>query len=99
MSDIDPLDPLLPMFALQHDFRERFFHALQEIERTLGSDDLDRGEKLDRVGEITFEALDHESIKAWLEQNRPMPWLDEVLDAQVEDLNQRVLDVIPRLLS
>jgi hypothetical protein len=91
MSEIDPLDPLLPAFALQHDFRERFFHALQEIEEVIASDAPD-ADRLARVGEIASEALDHQSIKAWLEANRPLPWIDEVLGDESRQLTQRVLD-------
>ena len=86
MSDdaLDAFDPLLPEFVLQHDFRERFFHALEEIVEVLDADDMTSEQRLVKIGILARGALDHESIKVWLDANRPMPWLDERVGATVE---------------
>lgn len=94
MSDdaIDALDPLLPEFVLQHDFRERFFHALEQIVEVLdGGDD---EHKLARISAIAREALDHESIRLWMDANRPMPWLDDRLGEEAKALTELVIKAL-----
>lgn len=93
MSDdvLDAFDPLLPEFVLQHDFRERFFHALEEIVEVLDADDMTSEQRLVKIGILARGALDHESIKVWLDANRPMPWLDERVGDQAREITEFVL--------
>lgn len=93
MSDdaIDAFDPLLPEFVLQHDFRERFFHALELVVETLDDETMTPEHRLTKIGIIAREALDHESIKVWMDANRPMPWLDDKLGDQAREITEFVL--------
>lgn len=101
MSDdatIDALDPLLIDFTLQHDFRERFFHALQMIVEVIDTDgdEFSVEQRLAKVDLIAREALDHDSISLWMKANRPMPWLDDVIgeDAkQITEMVRKALDL------
>ena len=93
MSDdaIDAFDPLLPEFVLQHDFRERFFHALELIVETLDDESMTTEHRLTKIGIVAREALDHESIKVWMDANRPMPWLDDKVAEQAREITDFVL--------
>lgn len=91
-------DPLLEEFALQHDLRERFFHALEQIQDILRK--LDENPEVSgrdvvlasvAVGEIVDEAISPEALRAWGEQGRPLPWLDERLGDGPERLRRAVL--------
>lgn len=93
-DEIDVLNPLLPAFTIQHDFRERFFHALQTILQKIDSGDGSAEDLLDTVRTIAFEALDHGSIQLWMDSGRPLPWLDEVLGEENDRLRTEVLKAL-----
>jgi|JI9StandDraft_1071089.scaffolds.fasta_scaffold11251_3 hypothetical protein len=87
---IDVLDPMLVGFTIQHDFRERFLHALQEISEMIkGNSTMET--KLAVIDSITTEALDPDSIQRWMDANRPLPWLDAVLGDDSRRLTEDVL--------
>jgi hypothetical protein len=92
--EIDALDPLIPMLAIQHDFRERFFHALTEIVDVIESEGGSGRVALMKVASIARDALDHEKIQEWMANNRPMPWLDEIVGADGERLTVSMLDLL-----
>lgn len=90
---IDPMDPLLSGFALQHDLRERFLHALEEI-LAVRVEGRHYRSALDKCREIARDALSEESILLWHQANRPLPWLDEQIGDRAESLRSQVTSAI-----
>lgn len=102
LVDDDPViaidDPLLVAFALQHDLRERFLHALEEIVATGQQLDAnpeftprDLALSYNKIIEIATKATDEGFIKLWEDEGRPLPWLDERLGSEPEKLRQAVM--------
>lgn len=103
---IDPTDPIMAHFAIQHDLRERFHHALTEIidavsawSRSETSDDPDveiaRSLALiEQMTTIATEAVAPDRIREWFEDDRPLPWLDEQLGSLPDDLSRVVAKMI-----
>lgn len=89
-------DPLLTMFAMQHDLRERFAHTLLGVQEILhGITDIDKvHEAVIEIEALVDEALDPMAISVWVDDGRPMPWLDEALGDGPEQIRQTVLKLI-----
>lgn len=95
---IDVLDPMLDGFAIQHDFRERFLHALQEVAEMIASDST-METKLQVIDTIVTEALDPKAIQRWVDDNRPLPWLDALVGDDSRQLTEDVLRSLGMLNS
>lgn len=87
---LDPEDPLLEHFALQHDYRERYQHALEEI-LALDMGDPQVHIKMRQVAE---DALDATKIAEWLAANRPLPWIDDSLNPVAAKIREEVLAML-----
>lgn len=85
---IDPMDPLLSAFTWQHDLRERFLRALEQIIAV----DQTSSDAAAQCRHIAEEAIDDDKIREWDEAKRPIPWLDEVVGEQAEKLRQGVIE-------
>lgn len=91
---IDPTDPLLEHFAFQHDFRERYQHALEEILK-VNATPLISWETAGRLMiKLAAEALDIEEIRKWQEAGRPLPWIDETINPVAERVRDDVLKML-----
>lgn len=88
---IDPTDPLVEHFAFQHDFRERYQHALEEICKV----DMSQGNAHVLMRTIAEEALDLDKIREWQKQGRPLPWMD----AEINPLAERIRDEVLQMLG
>lgn len=90
-------DPLLVAFALQHDFRERFLNALQEI---MAVEVQGRSYKTawEAVRKIAAEAMDEDSIMAWMDSGRPLPGLDAEFGEVPRQLTDEVNQVLGKLV-
>lgn len=94
-------DPLLTAFTMQHDLRERFLHALEQVQAVLRSFDPEiaadaetMSAALTNIEEIVDEALDQQAIQGWMDNGRPLPWLDERLGEGPERVRDAVLKMI-----
>lgn len=76
MSLIDPLDPIMPLLALQYDLRERFLEALEAIV-AVEVDGREYKAALLRCKQIASEAMDDEAIMEWEKKGRPLPGVEE----------------------
>lgn len=86
---VDPTDPLVFHFALQHDLRERFLHAIEE-----SIEALEMGEHESALL-LLREAVDRRRITEWIEADRPLPWIDTYLaepTQQVNEVIQRIFE-------
>lgn len=89
-------NPLLPGYALQHDLRERFLHALVEIINVEPEPRAYRAAFL-KCQEIARGAVDVDSITEWVANGRPLPWLDEVLGEAAKELTDAVVALSPSI--
>lgn len=90
-------DPLLLPFSLQHDFRERFFNALQEIV-ALKVEGRSYKAAFEKALAIATEALDEDSIMAWMDAGRPLPGIDAEFGEVPRHLNDEVSKVLDRMV-
>jgi hypothetical protein len=91
--EIDVENPMLPAFAMQHDLRERYLHALEEI-----IDCLSHAGTAEEALTIAKVAVDPKLIEAWSREGRPLPWLDEIFGEDPDELTRQVLSSINRPL-
>lgn len=87
---IDPTDPLVEHFAFQHDFRERYQHALEEICKV----DMAQGNAHVLMRTIATDALDVDKIREWQAEGRPLPWIDETINPLAERIRDEVLNML-----
>lgn len=101
MSDV-PLEqilasPLAPLFAIQHDFRERFQEALVDIIEAFEKLD-DPEERANAMIALARQALDPEEVKRWVEAGRPLPRLEAMYGEEaINQMNLRSLDVLDQV--
>lgn len=74
---------MFAFFATEFDLRERFHHALEQIIAVTVSGRAYK-DALALAQEIAREALDPDTIQAWSEAGRPLPWLDDEDTAAVQ---------------
>ena len=86
----DPTDPILEHFAFQHDFRERYLHALEEICQV----DMAQGNAHVLMRTIATDAIDPEKLAEWQSAGRPLPWLDEKINPVAERVRREVLAML-----
>lgn len=91
--DLD--DPLVTLFALQHDLRERFRYALEQIVKVVMEGDPD--ECGEAIAKIAAEALDNDSIRRWMDEGRPLPHLDGLLEEDVRNFDETVRLLLARV--
>lgn len=90
--------PLLPVYAFQHDLRERYMNALEEI---VAAEVDGRSYKaaFEKVKAIASEAISVESIEKWVEQGRPLPKLDSVLGDFPQRLTTEVTSALTKIIK
>jgi hypothetical protein len=92
---VDPLDPLLEHFALQHDLRARFAHALEEIVAVIDAEPTESVlSRLTKAHDIATEAISDEAIEEWMKRQRPLPWLDEVINPLADQVRREVMEML-----
>lgn len=74
---IDIFDPLLPAFAFQHDLRERFLEALEDI-ASMKVADRHYKAAFERCVEIAKQATDEQLIADWDDAGRPLRMDSEI---------------------
>ncbi len=77
---IDIENPLLEVFALQHDLRERYLVAITEVIELIDSESCGMAE----IVEVLRAAIDEDKIREWIDNGRPLPSLDVPMAEQIE---------------
>lgn len=90
---IDIFDPLLPAFAFQHDLRERFLEALEEI-ASMSVEGRQYKVAFERCIEIAKRAIDEELIAEWDDAGRPLR-----MDSEIAEEAARVDSLLALILS
>lgn len=91
-------NPLGPLFAIQHDFRERFQEALVDIIEA-SAKYADPQERADAMLRIAQQAIDPEEVERWFEAGRPLPRLEAMIgEDQLAQMNMRSLDVLDQAI-
>ena len=92
MADLPRLDlddPLLVHFVYQHDLRARLWHQLEEIVDVLRSDD-DPEDKVAAARAMAEDAVNPQSVIAWLREGRPLPYIESQNPELTESLNNAI---------
>lgn len=95
---LDLEDPLLVHFVYQHDLRARLWHALEEIVDVVTSD----AEDIDKVAAVTSMALDAinpDSVIAWVREGRPLPYVKPANPELAESLNNALATLLDEAAS
>jgi len=83
---VDIENPLLEIFAYQHDLRERFLVAIKDAIELIDSESCGISE----VADVLRAAIDDDKIGEWVEAGRPLPSLDIPMAEQIEKFNASV---------
>ncbi len=90
--------PLLPLYALQHDLRERYLNALEAI-ASVEVDGRSYKAAFERMRSIAIEAVDTDAIMEWMEAGRPLPELDTALGDFPQRLTTEVTVALNKIIK
>lgn len=94
---VDPSDPLVPAFAVQHDLRLRFLNALDEIAVILVEEDNNDFNAICRIESVVKEALSEDAISEWFEAGRPLDYVEPQLEHDAQQMAQAALQMMQSL--
>jgi len=99
---IDFDDPLLSLFVAQHNFRERYLHALQEIIEKAKDASLTVEQAYEESVAIAMDAVSDEITAEWIDEGMPLPWIDGLYmeqDSAFEQLSRDAREVYLKRLN
>lgn len=91
---LDPTDPFLAHFALQHDLRERFRHTIEQCLDVMNDPEVENAEVFAALRSMLEDAIDENSLRAWQAEGRPLPWIDAYLGEPVRQFDEVVTKIL-----